>query len=235
MSSSTIRPFPSLRRGPADRSRLTPQQRWGALVVGAPIALTLAVFVHPHEDSESARSLHVIDEQRVRWVTAHLVEPFAWLAIAVVLALVGRRSVGRASGLVRIGGSLAALGAAAMSLIVYGHGEAFRFMSEQPAEFGAMERLYGRFYDGVPLVGPIAPAFQVGMILLGAGLLRSRAVPRWAGVAILAVPVAIVVVGPVLSPPWAAVVIGLPFVAGFAGIRSAVVGAHAPDAARLVL
>ncbi len=209
-----------------------PARRWSreriltALVAAAPVLLTAAVFIHPNDTDDARESLaRIADDDRARWILAHLLEPFSLLTLAVVLALVGWAATGRGRTVTRVGGSLAAVGAVSMALIVYAHGEAYRFMTEDESDLASMERLYDRFYDGMPMVGPLALLFMVGMVVLGAGLFWTRLVPVWAAIAIAVSPVLMVLVGDAASAQVSALVVGIPMIVGLAGSAKPVAAA----------
>lgn len=211
--SSVTAPFPS----PA-----APTRRWSStqllttVIAAAPVLLTAAVFFHPEDTDDATESLAHIADDRTRWIVAHLLEPFSLLLLAVVVALVGWAATGRGRLITRVGGSLAAVGAVSMALIVYAHGEAIRFMTEKESDLTAMERLYDRFYDGMPMVGPIAMLFMVGMFLLGIGLFWTKLVPAWAAAAVAVSPILMLLLGDSTSPQVAALVIGIPMIVGLA-------------------
>lgn len=119
---------------------------------------------------------------------------------------------------------MAAVGAAATALIVYSHGEAYRFMTSADVDRAAMEPLYAHFHDGVPLAGVLAFLFRPGMLILGIGLFRSRAVPPWAAALVALTPV-LMVPAAQAPPAVAAVVVGLPLAAALAGSRRAIAAA----------
>lgn len=208
----------------APRPPTTPRQRrpWAArlvagLVVAAPTALATAVLLHPNDTTDAADTLgRIADAERARWIAVHLLEPVAWLALAAVLLLAATIRVGRARWPVRVGALMAAAGAVGAALIVYGHGEAYRFMTEPGMDLAAMEPLYDHFNDDVPMAAVFAGLFQPGMLVLGIGLWRARAVPRWAAALIALTPVTMLVTAGA-APAVGAIVIGLPMIAGLAG------------------
>ena len=211
---------------PATRASKT-TRRIARLSVAAPAALATAVLLHPHDTEDAHATLErIAGEDRGRWVLAHLLEPAAWIGLALVLLLVAR--LGRQHGrrLVQAGATMAAIGATAIASLVYSHGEAYLFMTEPGMDRTAMERLYSHSHDAMPLAGPLALLFQLGLILLGVGLLRSRLVPRWAGALLAVTPIVMLASGGA-PPAIGAVVLGVPMVAGFAGCAKAIGTANA--------
>jgi hypothetical protein len=199
----------------------------GALVVAAPVALGLAVLIHPHDTSDAAATLErIAGDDRLRWTFAHVLEPFSWLFLSLILLLAARVGTTRGRRLIQAGAAMAAVGAAATALIVYSHGEAYRFMTLPDVQRAAMEPLYVHFHEGVPLAGVLALLFRPGMLVLGIGLFRSRAVPRWAAALVALTPV-LMVPAAQASPAVAAVLVGLPLAAGLAGSRRAISAAAA--------
>jgi hypothetical protein len=195
----------------------------GAIVaVAAPLALAAAIALHPHDSSNAVESLaRVADADRARWAIIHLLEPAAWLLVSLVLVAASRLGAGPGRALVRVGGVLAAIGAAASALIVYGHGEAILFMTGDGMDGPAMESLYEHYHDAMPLAGPLGLAFQLGLVVLGAGLYRSRAVPRWAAMALAVVPFGLM--GSAEAPALVTAVVGAgPLVVGLAGSARAI-------------
>jgi hypothetical protein len=187
-----------------------------ALPVVPAVTLLVAVALHPRDTADAAATLaRIAGPDRGRWILVHLLEPFSWLLLGVVAVMATHIS---SHALVKLGGWLAALGAVSIALIVYSHGEAYLFMTSPGIDLAAMEELYGRFYKGMPLVGPVGLAFWLGMLVLGVGLYRSKAVPRWAAVLLALTPV-VNFAGQSLP----AVLIGLPLVGGLWGSRHALV------------
>lgn len=193
-----------------------------ALIAAAPAALTASVMLHPHDTADAGATLaKVAGDDRLRWSLAHIAEPAAWLLMAAALALLAHcLGRGRSGGIVRAGAWLGTVGASTIALMVYSHGEAYLFMTASGIDVGAMHGLYEQYYEGMPLVGPLAMAFQLGMVVLGIGLFRSGAVPRWAAVAIGVTPALMMATGD-LAPLVSGVVIGIPLVAGFASAARA--------------
>lgn len=169
--------------------------------VVAPLALGAAVLVHPADTTDAAASLaRIAGDDRVWWVLTHLVEPAAWIALAVVFLAVRRLPATHGGLPLRAGATLAALGSAATSMIVYAHGEAYLHMTAEGVDTGAMEALYTRFQEEMPLVGPLSVAFQLGLVLLGVGIFRSRLAPRWAAVLFALTPAVIGAMSEASSP-----------------------------------
>jgi type IV secretory pathway VirB2 component (pilin) len=193
-----------------------------ALAIAAPLALTTAVAIHPADTSDAAATLgRIATGDRVRWTVAHLLEPFAWLVLALVLLLAARLGTGKGTRLVQAGGVLGAIGASATALIVYGHGEAYLQMTAGGIDLETMEPLYDRFYEAMPLAAPVAMFFRLGLVLLGVGLFLTKAVPRWAAALITLVPI---IMGAVATAPAVvtAVVVGITLVTGMAGCARAI-------------
>lgn len=194
-----------------------------ALPVVPAVLLVVAVGLHPSDTPDAAATLaRIAGPDRGRWAMVHLLEPAAWLLLAAVVLAAGRIPAAKGRALVRAGGVLGSVGAAAIALIVYSHGEAYLLMTGPGIERMAMEHLYSRFYEGMPLVGPLGLAFWVGMLVLGIGLYRSGSVPRWAAVLLALTPV-VNFAGESLP----AVLIGLPLVGGLAGCRRAIAAGRA--------
>lgn len=192
------------------------------LVAAAPAALAAAVMLHPHDTADAAATLAKVGgDDRLRWSLAHVAEPVAWLAMAVAFGAIAHRLGRGPSGrLIRAGAWLGAVGAAAIALVVYSHGEAYLFMTERGIDVAAMHGLYEQYYEGTPLIGPLALAFQLGMAVLGVGLFRSPAVPRWAGIAVVLTPLLMLAAGGA-APAVSGLIIGIPLVAAFAAVDRA--------------
>ena len=169
------------------RSRLGKALAIAALA--APLALGAAIALHPEDTTDAADTLgRIAGDDRARWALAHVLEPAAWVALAVVFLGIRALPLGRGRLPVRVGASLAAVGATAISMIVYAHGEAYLHMSAEGIDTGTMHDLYTRFQEEMPLVAPLSVGFQLGLLVLGVGLFRSRLVPRWAAGAVALTP-----------------------------------------------
>lgn len=190
------------------------------LAVAGPVGLAVSILLHPLDSADAGASLaRIAGDDRARWMLVHLLEPAAWLVLGAVLFRLWSRAAGRGRRLVRAGSVLAGMGASALALVVYAHGEGYLAMTTPGMDRPAMATLYTYWQDAIPLAAPFIPAYQVGLLLLAVGLLRSRAVPRWAGIALLLAPFAQVVVGGADPGATVIAVFGAgPLVAGMAGV-----------------
>lgn len=212
---------------PVSTTAAAPARAWAPTVgaifaVAAPLALAAAIALHPLDSSNAAESLaRVADVDRARWATIHLLEPAAWLLVSLVLVAASRLGDGPGRSLIRAGGVLGAIGAASTALIVYAHGEAILFMTGNGMDRAAMESLYSHYHDAMPLAGPLGLTLHLGLFLLGVGLYRTRAVPRWASVALAVVPFTLMATG--AAPAVITALVGAgPLVVGLAGAARAI-------------
>jgi len=155
------------------------------LFLAAPVLLGTAVAIHPDDTHGSVHTLaHIAGDDRGRWIAAHLLEPFSWLLLGVVLLFtLPRLAPGRGRRLAVPAAVLGIIGAVAIGFIVYAHGEAFVFMTNTHIDHHTLQPLFDQFEEkGFPLAAIPSLGYRLGVLLGGIGLFRARTVPRWAAV-----------------------------------------------------
>ena len=167
------------------RSRAGGSPTLAKLFVAAPALLATAVLLHPDDTHGAGRTLaDIAGDDRGRWIAAHLLEPFSWLLLGVVLLFtLPRLAPGRGRRLAAPAGILGVIGAVAIGFIVYAHGEAFVFMTNTHISHHTLAPLFDQFEDkGMPLAAIPSLGYRLGVLLGGIGLFRARTIPRWAAV-----------------------------------------------------
>ena len=202
-----------------------------AVTAVAPLTVAGGVMLHPDDTQGVHHTLtHIAGDDRVMWMVTHLVEPFGWLLVGATLLLaLPRLAPGRGRRIVAPAALLAFVGYASMAFIVYGHGEAFLFMSTSGIDYAAMEPLFEQFESGMPLAAIPSLGAGLGVILAGIGLLRARTVPRWAASLLIVAPVVFALFPKDVLPMAAtAVIIFAPLVAGLAGLAPRIANSGGP-------
>lgn len=157
----------------------------GAVGAGTGMALHLAAM------PEDVRMAIAIAEDP-RWLTTHLLLGFGFALLAYGLASSLFLLRGRGAGVTRVGATVSALGALVMSFSDLTHGALGFALGTQVTPATSLEIHMAYFKHPAILALNTGPLLlPLGMILLGAGLLRSRAVPRWMAVVTMLVPLAI--------------------------------------------
>lgn len=172
--------------------------------VAAPLLLAAGVVLHPDDDAGAERLLPELAESPLRWALVHMVEPFAWLLLGVVMLLVlPRLAAGRGRRLVVTGGVMCMASFGALGMLTYSHGEAYLFMSQTDTAPAVYAALYDTYLNGVPMAAPFAPLGTLGLAIAAIGLLRARTLPRWSPVLLFVTPVTMLSAGnfgPVIGP-----------------------------------
>jgi hypothetical protein len=196
--------------GPDGSSRLIRFLPHAAIVVGAVIAGT-GMGLHIGATPEDERLAIAIAEDPL-WLTTHLLLGFGFALLAFGLASSLFLLRGRGAQLTGIGAVVGALGALVMSFSDLTHG-AVGFALGTHVSPATSLQIHTAYFEHPAILGmntgPLL--LPLGMILLGAGLLRSRAVPRWMPVVVMLCPLAIHASFAVGLPP---VVNGLLLAAG---------------------
>jgi hypothetical protein len=166
-----------------------------------------------------------------RWIGAHLLLGFGFSLLAIgaggLLSLLRRD---RGSTLTAIGALTTALGAVTMALSDAAHGAVGLALTEvEPATSLEIHEVYFA-HPAMAAINAGPMLLSVGMIVLGVGLFRSRAHPRWVSVLLVLTPVA-VNLGFSLELPTA--VHGIPLVLGMSALAYALVRRPEPNPAAL--
>jgi hypothetical protein len=175
---------------PDGLSRLTRLLPPAAIVLGAVVAGT-GMALHMGAMPEDERLAIAIAEDP-RWLLTHLLLGFGFAVLAFGLASSLFLLRGRGAKLTGVGASVGALGALVMSFSDLTHGAVGFALGTHVTPATSMQ-IHMAYFEHPAILGMnTGPMLlPLGMILLGAGLLRSRAVPRWMAVAVMIVPLAI--------------------------------------------
>jgi hypothetical protein len=178
----------------------------GVSMLLAPLLLLVGFVFHPPEPHDAAQLLDVITTNTGRWNVAHLMFALSMvLSLPTIVGLMGlleRRGGGR---FVLVGGSLAIIGVIFLTLFI-GIELAMSAIASVPVEqHAAVEPAMQALVD---FKGPLPVVFvglslNVGLFVIGVGLISTQAAPGWVGVAIEAA--AVVLVGGLFSNPIGAV------------------------------
>ena len=172
----------------------------------APLVLLVGFSIHPPEPHNGAQLLEVIADNSARWNAAHILFALSMvLSIPAALGLMDLLEHSEGAGWGFIGGSLVIIGVIFLSLFI-GVELAISAIASIPVEEhsgieAAMQALID-FNGPLPVVF-VGLSLNSGLFVLGVGLLSTRAVPRWTGVAIEIA--ALVLVGGLFSNPIGAV------------------------------
>lgn len=176
--------------GPDGLSRPTRLLPPAAVALGAVGAAT-GMALHLGAMPEDVRMVIAIAEDP-RWLTTHLLLGFGFALLAFGLASSLFLLRGRGAKLTGVGAVFSALGALVMSFSDLTHGAVGFALGTHVTPATSME-IHMAYFEHPAILGmntgPLL--LPLGMILLGAGLLRSRAVPRWMAVVVMLAPVAI--------------------------------------------
>lgn len=186
---------------------LTRLARPVALGVGAVLG---AVGMGLHLPGMSDEQVPIaIAEAPARWIAAHLLVGFGFVLVAIGVTRVLPRHRDRGASLTAVGALLTSFGATVMALSDTAHGAVGLALIEvDPATSLAVHEVY---FTNSAIAGlNTAPMLlSLGMILLGAGLLRSRTRPRWVGIVLMLAPIAVNAAFSLGLPTW---LHGLPIV-----------------------
>jgi hypothetical protein len=177
-----------------ERSAPHPVGRFGgpvALLVGGFLAAA-GMGLHLPAMPEDVGIAVAIAEAPSRWMASHLLMSFGFALVAIGAASAFPRHRGRGATVTAIGVALTSLGAAVMALGDVAHGVLGFALAEQVDVATSFEVQRAFFATPMSLslnVGP--PLITLGMVLLGAGLLRSRTHARSIAIAILLAPIGV--------------------------------------------
>lgn len=192
------------------------------LAVGAALA-AVGMGLHISGTIDELAVPTVIAAAPGRWFAAHLFEGFGFVLVAVGVTWALPRRRGRGATLTTIGVLLTSFGAIVMAISNTTHGAVGLALTEvDPATSLAVHEVY---FEHPAILGlNVAPMLlSLGMILLGAGLLRSRTRPRSVGVVLVLAPIAVNAAFGLALPTW---VHGLPIVAAMTALAWTLTRAH---------
>jgi hypothetical protein len=207
------------------RSRRAPAV---ALAAGAVLCAS-ALAMHLRGGVEDVAFVRRVEASPDVWLAGHVLMGVGGIVLLLGLLAVPGLVRGRGRRAVAVGTTLAAVGAASSALGDAMHGAlAYVLVGEVDAEqsLHIQERLFSQ-----PLLAAVSmPALllPLGMLVLGAGLLYSRAVPTPLAVLVIVAPIAVQLGYLVIALPMPLMV--LPLVAGMGWL--ALIVARAPQAGR---
>jgi hypothetical protein len=198
------------------------------LAAGAVLCAS-ALAMHLRGGVEDVAFVRRVEASPDVWLAGHVMMGVGGIVLLLGLLAVPRLVRGRGRRAVAVGTTLAAVGAASSALGDAMHGAlAYVLVGEVDAEqsLHIQERLFTQ-----PLLAAVSmPALllPLGMLVLGAGLLYSRAVPTPLAVLVIVAPIAVQLGYLVIALPMPLMV--LPLVAGMGWL--ALIVARAPQAGR---
>lgn len=169
------------RRGPAAALAI------GALLVGA--ALTL--HLRGGAADEEAFVRRIADDPQT-WLTGHVLMGVGGVVLMLGLLAVPGLVRGRGRRAVLVGAGMSAVGAASTALGDFAHGSLAYVLVEQVSAEQSVE-IQDQFFTTPLLAAASMPGLllPLGLLVLGAGLLYSRAVPQLLAVLLLVAPIAV--------------------------------------------
>jgi len=173
----------------------------------------LALAMHLRGGVEDVAFVRRVEAAPDVWLTGHVLMGIGGIVLLLGLTAVPGLVRGRGRRAVAVGTTLAAVGAASSALGDVTHGAlAYVLVGEVPAEQSL--HIQGRLFAQPLLVAVSMPALllPLGMLVLGAALLYSRAVPAPAAVLVLVAPIAVQLGYTMTALPMPVMV--LPLVAG---------------------
>lgn len=168
-------------------------QRWvGPAVLGAGACTTAAgLALHLGAMPEDERLAQAIADDP-QWAVSHVLLGIGFTLVAIGLTWVVTLARGRGAAVTGVGALLASLGAALMSLSDIAHGAVGLALRGQVEAAQSLEIHLAYFEQPAVLTLNLGPMLlTLGLVVLGIGLLRSRTIPRWAGVVVLLTPIAV--------------------------------------------
>jgi hypothetical protein len=205
----------------AGRTAVVRRVLLGVAVVAAPALQVAGMLLHPPLAAEHADQLAIVAEDPGRWFVAHVVAASAAALFLVAAPALAGLARARGAAPATAGAVLTVLGGATLAIAFGAEAHLLSVAADPSLDAAAMTALAAleghspamtMILLGVPLTG-------IGQILLAAGLLRARVVPRWAPALVLVGLLASIagtpgsLIGPVLL---------LPAVVGYAALAVAV-------------
>jgi hypothetical protein len=187
-------PIAAAPAGPLDRE-IHPLR--AALLLAGPVLLFVGYALHPDMSEDAGLALAEVAAGRGLYLGAKLMVAFgSLLMVALVWAIRDRSGVGRGRALLTIGATLTAIGMAANALSQAVWGYLLWFLTAPTIDPAAGAEIAGvvqttavESLAALPISFLSVPLFAIGLLLLAAGLWRSRTVPRWVPVTIVVIDV----------------------------------------------
>jgi len=162
----------------------------GALGLGAVLAAA-GMALHLESMPEDERLIQAMVDDR-SWTASHVLLGIGFALFAIGAAHAATVIRGRGTVLTGVGAVLMSLGGVLMALSDFAHGALNVALRGQVDNAESLD-IHLSYFEQPAVAGMnIGPMLlTLGMLALGAGLLRSRSVPRWAGATVLATPIAV--------------------------------------------
>jgi hypothetical protein len=197
-----------------------------ALVLGASM-VAVGMGLHLPAMPEDVGIAEAIADAPSRWMLSHLLlsSGFVLLAAGIVSALPLAR--GRGSATTSAGALLTSFGAVVLAFSDLAHG-ALGFALAGPVDPETSFEVHSSYFEQPVVFGLNTGTtfLPLGMIVLGAGLLRSRTVPRWKGIVVLLTPVGVNLSMNLAPSTW---LHGVPFVVGMVVLASVIAQDQRPS------
>ena len=210
-------------------SEAKPRRAPAAALAAGAVLCASALAMHLRGGVEDVEFVRRVEASPDAWLTGHVFMGVGGILLLLGLVALPRLVQGRGRRVVAVGVTLAAVGAASSALGDVAHGTlAYMLVGEVPAEQSL--HIQERLYSQPLLVAVSMPAMllPLGMVVLGAGLLYSRAVPRPLALLVLVAPIAVQLGYMVISLPMPLMV--LPLVAAMGWL--ALLVARSPQTGR---
>jgi hypothetical protein len=192
------------------------RSRWGSAtaLTGGAVLAAVALSLHLRGGApESVEFVRRVEAAPEVWITGHVL-----MAVGGILLVLGMTAVpglvhGRGRRTVVVGAGMCAVGAASSALGDFAHGTlAYTLVGDVSAEQSIeiqKQFFYNPLLAGVSMLGVLLP---LGLLVLGGGLLYSRAVPAPAALLLLLAPITVQLGYMITALPMAVMV--LPLIAG---------------------
>ncbi|HVL97720.1 MAG TPA: hypothetical protein VM324_00290 [Egibacteraceae bacterium] len=160
-------------------------------MLGAVLA-ALGMALHLPAMPEDVGISIAIAEAPSRWLASHVLMGFGLVLVAVAAVSALPIVRGRGARLTTVGVILTAVGAAVLSLSDMAHG-AVGFALVEPVDAATSFAVQTAYFESPAILwlntGPLF--LTLGLVVLGAGLLRSRIARRWEGIVVMLTPIAV--------------------------------------------
>lgn len=189
----------------------------GAGIMAGSVLVAAALAVHPRGAGADLEFLQRVEDQPGLWLFGHALMAVGGLLLLLCLNAVPGLVPGRGRRVVVVGAGLAAVGAAATALGDFAHGAlAYVLIGDVPIERSL--DIQEQFYEQPLLAALTMPGLlmPIGLLVLGVGLLLSRAVPIAVAGLLVVAPVAVQVGFMATGLPMPVMV--APLVVGLGGV-----------------